>query len=171
METRVVSLVVAAMVLPGAVWATEMPARTKTPAFDSDHWSFRSFERPSPPAVRQGAWVRNPIDQFILARLEREGIAPSPEADRVTLLRRLTLDLIGLPPTPAEVEGFVHDLSPYAYPRVVNRLLASRHFGERWGRHWLDLARYADSDGFEKDSIRPHAWRYRQWVIEAFNRD
>ena len=155
----------------GAVWAKGVKVRPTASAVESDHWSFRPFERPPVLSVRQRAWERNPIDRFILARLEREGIAPSPEADRATLLRRLNLDLIGLPPTPAEVEDFVNDPSPYANERVVNRLLASPHFGERWARHWLDLARYADSDGFEKDQVRPHAWRYRQWVIEVFNRD
>ena len=95
------------------------------------------------------AWVRNPIDAFILARLEREGIEPSPEADRVTLLRRLSFDLTGLPPTPEEVEAFLADNRPDAYERAVDRLLASPHYGERWARHWLDLAHYADSDGYE----------------------
>ena len=137
----------------------------------SDHWSFQPIVRHDPPAVRNAAWVRNPIDNFILARLEAEDIAPNPEANRVTLIRRLSLDLVGLPPTPAEVDEFVNDESPYAYERVVTRLLASPHFGERWGRYWLDLARYADSDGFEKDTERPHAWRYREWVINALNRD
>ncbi len=116
--------------------------------------------------------MRRPIDNFVLAKLEGlRAKRPSPEADRPTQIRRLNLDLLGLPPTPAEVAAFVADPSPDAYERLVDRLLASPHFGERWGRHWLDLARYADSDGYEKDSPRPHAWRYRQWVIAAINRD
>jgi hypothetical protein len=121
--------------------------------------------------VKNRAWVRNPIDAFILARLEKEDIKPSPEADRRTLIRRLSLDLLGLLPTPAEVQAFVNDTRPDAYERLVDRLLASLHFGERWGRHWLDLARYADSDGYEKDLPRPYAYVYRDWVIDAFNKD
>ena len=135
------------------------------------HWSFRKIERPEPPAVRDRAWVRNPIDQFVLAKLGSEGIVPSPEAGKITLIRRVSLDLTGLLPTPGEVDAFVHDNRPDAYDRVVDRLLASPHYGEKWGRYWLDLARYADSDGYEKDRARPWAWRYRQWVIDALNRD
>lgn len=115
--------------------------------------------------------IQNPIDAFILARLDREGIAPAPEADRFTLRRRLSLDLTGLPPTLDEVQRFVEDTRPDAYAEVVDRLLASQQFGERWGRHWLDLARYADSDGYENDSARPHAWRFRDWVVQSINRD
>jgi hypothetical protein len=136
-----------------------------------DHWSFQPCVRPGEPALRNWAWVRNSIDMFILARLEAEGVAPAPEADRATLLRRLSLDLIGLPPSPKELDAFLNDTDDDAYDKVVDRLLASPHFGERWGRHWLDLARYADSDGYEKDRPRPHAWRYRNWVIDAVNRD
>ena len=111
------------------------------------------------------------MDAFVLARLEARGFMPSPEADRYTLIRRLYLDLLGLPPQPAEVDAFVQDTSPQAYDRLVSRLLQSPHFGERWGRHWLDMARYADSDGYEKDRARPNAWRWRDWVIDAINRD
>ncbi|MFN0166695.1 MAG: PSD1 and planctomycete cytochrome C domain-containing protein [Bryobacteraceae bacterium] len=135
------------------------------------HWSFQPIARPKPPATQNETWPRNPIDQFILARLEQEGIEPSAEADKRTLIRRVSLDLTGLLPSPEEVEAFLRDNRPDAYERLVNRLLDSRHFGEKWARQWLDLARYADSDGYEKDYIRPHAWRYRQWVIEALNRD
>ncbi len=138
---------------------------------EREHWAFRQIRAPLPPAVRNNARLRNPIDSFILSRLEDEGLEPSPEADRATLLRRLYLDLLGLPPTPADLELFRNDWRPGAYRRLVNRVLASPHFGERWARHWLDLARYADSDGFEKDRPRPHAWRYREWVIDAYNRD
>jgi hypothetical protein len=113
----------------------------------------------------------HPIDAFVRARLKAAKLKPSPEADRHTLIRRLSLDLLGLPPSPDEVETFVKDTTPGAYERLVDRLLASSHFGERWGRHWLDLARYADSDGYEKDGPRPHAWLYRDWVIDAVNRD
>jgi len=136
-----------------------------------DHWSFRPMAKPDPPTVGNAAWVRNPIDAFILARLERERVAPSPEADPVTLVRRLSLDLLGLPPQPTEVAEFLDDESPDAYRRLVDRLLASPHFGERWGRHWLDLAHYADSDGYLGDGFRNYAWLYRDWVIDAVNRD
>ncbi len=135
-----------------------------------EHWSFVSPERSAVPQVKGKEWVRTPIDAFVLARLERETFPPSPAADRVTLLRRLSLDLIGLPPTPEEIDAFVADKSADAYEKQVERLLASPHYGERWGRHWLDAARYADSDGFEKDKPR-EAWFYRDWVINAFNRD
>jgi hypothetical protein len=139
--------------------------------FAAGHWSFERIGKPEPPAVSNSAWTRNPIDAFVLARLEKEEIRPSPEADKATLLRRLSLDLTGLPPAARELTDFLADSSPGAYERAVERLLASPHFGEKWGRHWLDLARYADSDGYESDLPRPHAWRYRQWVIDALNRD
>ncbi len=137
----------------------------------SEHWSFQTIQRPRVPQVQRSDWVRNPIDAFVLRRLEQEGIEPSAEADQTTLNRRLSLDLLGLPPTPTPGSESENGFGPYAYEGRVNRLLASPHFGERWGRKWLDLARYADSDGFEKDNIRLHAWRYRDWVINAFNRD
>ena len=132
------------------------------------HWSFQPIERPAPPQVRDVAWVRNPIDNFVLARLEQEGIEPSPEAGRTTLIRRVTLDLIGLTPAMEELDAFVEDTRPDAYERLVDRLLASPHYGERWGRHWLDLARYADSNGYNIDAPR-EIWMYRDWVIRALN--
>jgi hypothetical protein len=137
----------------------------------SDHWSFTPPRRPEVPGVTDHGWCRNPIDRFILARLERDGIHPSPEADRATLLRRLSLDLLGLPPTPEEVDAFLSDSRPDAYDRLVDRLISSPRFGERWARPWLDLVRYADSDGYEDDRYRPDAWRYRDWVIDAGNQD
>jgi hypothetical protein len=146
-------------------------AGAEWPALTQTHWSFRKITRPPVPAVRDAKWPRNPIDNFILARLDSEKIAPSPEAGRATLLRRVTLDLTGLPPTAAEVDDFLRDTRPDAYERAVDRLLASPHYGEKWARYWLDLARYADSDGYEKDRGRPWAWRYREWVIQALNRD
>jgi len=152
----------------GADWGA---VTTSKAASAATHWSFRKIERPALPAVKNAAWARNPIDRFILARLEKEGIAPSAEADRATLFRRANLDLTGLPPTPQEVDEFLRDTRPDAYERAVDRLLASPHFGEKWARYWLDLARYADSDGYEKDRSRPWAWRYREWVIQALNRD
>jgi Protein of unknown function (DUF1549)/Protein of unknown function (DUF1553) len=137
---------------------------------DVQHWAFKASTRPTLPAVTNQRWIRNPIDNFILARLDKERLAPSPEADKPTLLRRLSLDLIGLPPTIAEIDAFLADTSPEAYGRQIERLLNSPHYGERWARVWLDAARYADSDGFEKDKPR-FIWKYRDWVIDAFNRD
>lgn len=134
------------------------------------HWSFVAPGSPIVPDVEKADWPRNPIDRFILERLEREGIGPSGEADRPTLLRRVSLDLTGLPPSPAEVHAFLGDVRPDAYERVVDRLLASPRFGERWGRLWLDQARYADSNGFNIDAPRS-IWKYRDWVIAALNRD
>ena len=134
------------------------------------HWSFTAPQRPPLPDVKDATWVRNPIDAFIVAKLESEGLKPSPEADRATLLRRVSLDLVGLPPTVEELNAFLADHSADAYEKQVDRLLASPHYGERWGRHWLDAARYADSDGFEKDKPRL-TWFYRDYVINAFNRD
>src|SRR5204863_6909386 len=114
---------------------------------------------------------RTPVDAFILARLATEGLTPAPEADRRTLIRRITFDLTGLPPTPAEVDDFLKDTSPDAYEKLVERLLASPHYGEKWGRHWLDVVRYAETEGFEYDRLRPGAWRYRDYVIASFNAD
>jgi hypothetical protein len=134
------------------------------------HWAFVPPRQPPLPKVKQTNWPRNPIDHFILARLEAEGLKPSPQADRYTLARRLYLDLIGLPPTPEEAEAFVKDESADAYEKLVDRLLASPHYGERWARRWLDLARYADTNGYEKD--RPRSiWPYRDWVLNALNAD
>src|SRR5215471_13659940 len=141
------------------------------PVRGATHWSFQKIRRPAVPVVRNRAWPRNSVDNFILAKLESGGIAPSPEAGKATLLRRLSLDLTGLPPTPEEQRAFLEDTRPDAYERQVDRLLDSLHYGEKWARYWLDLARYADSDGYEKDRARPWAWRYRQWVIDAINRD
>jgi len=134
------------------------------------HWSYIKPVHPDLPPVKDAAWVRNPIDNFILARLEKEGLKPSPEASKSTLLRRVYLDLTGLPPTPKEIDAFLKDTRPDAYERVVDALLASPHYGEKWARLWLDLARYADSNGYEKDRRRT-AWEYRDWVIRALNAD
>src|SRR5207302_5256640 len=130
------------------------------------HWAFQPLRDAAPPVVKDPSWCRSPIDNFILARLEREGIAPSPEADRATLLRRVSLDLTGLLPSPEEVDAFTKDSAPNAYEKAVDRLLASPHYGERWGRHWLDQARYADSNGYSIDNARV-MWPYRDWVIAA----
>jgi len=140
---------------------------------DLEHWSYVKLSRPAPPAVARASsspWPRNDIDHFVLARLEREHLRPSPEAAKATLLRRVTLDLTGLPPSPADLDAFLADPAPDAYDKVVERLLGSPHYGERWARPWLDLARYADTNGYEKDNRRS-IWKYRDWVIDAFNRD
>ena len=139
---------------PLALIAVLLPATLLARPSDRDHWSFQPIQDPVPPAVGEVSWCRNPIDRFILARLDEEGLTPSSPADRLTLLRRVTLDLTGVPPTPAEIERFLADESPNAYERVVERLLASPAYGERWGRHWLDLARYADSHGYTVDGER-----------------
>ena len=134
-------------------------------------WSWKPLVVPQPPQVRDAAWCRSPLDRFVLAKLEAKGIAPAPEADRVALIRRATFDLTGLPPTPQEVADFIADTRPDAYERVLDRLLASPRYGEKWGRFWLDLVRYADTNGFERDSDKPAAWRYRDWVVQALNDD
>ncbi|MSU50474.1 MAG: DUF1553 domain-containing protein [Opitutus sp.] len=148
-------------------------AKTEFAITDADraHWAFRPVKRIAPPAVRNTSWAKTPLDPFILAALESKGLKPSAPAGRETLIRRVTLDLTGLPPTPAEIDAFLADASPNAYETLIDRLLASPHYGERWGRHWLDLARFAESDGFEHDAVRPHAWRYRDYVVRAFNAD
>ncbi|MBL8852065.1 MAG: DUF1553 domain-containing protein [Planctomycetaceae bacterium] len=138
-------------------------------AADETHWAFQPVQRTTPPATHADDSSRNAIDRFIAGRLEHAGFAPSPEADRHTLIRRVTLDLIGLPPTPDEVAEFVNDTSPDAYERLVDRLLASPHYGEHWTRQWLDLCHYGDSDGHLTDQLRPVAWRYRDWVLHALN--
>src|SRR5262249_31075967 len=136
---------------------------------DRNWWAFRSVQRPAVPTVRETAAVRNPIDAFILSALEAKGLQPAPLASKQTLIRRVYFDLIGLPPRPEEVKAFVDDSSPDAYEKLVDRLLESEHYGERWARHWLDVARFADSDGYEYDRLRPNSWRYRDYVIHAFN--
>jgi len=136
-----------------------------------NHWSFRLLKKPAPPQVAHADRVANPIDAFVLAKLEAKGFEMSPEADRRTLIRRLTYDLIGLPPTPAEVEAFANDPSPKAYENLVERLLGSPQYGEHWGRQWLDVVRYAETNSFERDNPKPYVWRYRDYVIRAFNDD
>jgi Protein of unknown function (DUF1553)/Protein of unknown function (DUF1549)/Planctomycete cytochrome C len=136
-----------------------------------DHWAFVAPKPQALPAVKLGEWPRQPLDRFVLARLEKEGLSPSAEADKSALLRRVSLDLTGLPPTPEEQASFLADSSPNAYGKQVDRLLTSPHYGERWASMWLDLARYADTKGYEKDMERPGVWPYRDWVIDAFNRN
>ena len=135
------------------------------------HWAFRPLRSPPPPAVNNTAWLRTPVDAFILSQLEKKGIQPAPPAGRETLLRRVCLDLIGLPPTPEERKAFLQDKSPQAYEKLVEDLLSRPQYGERWARHWLDVVRYAESNGYERDGVKPHAWRYRDYVIDSFNKD
>ena len=154
----------------GAEWP-DSAARPEITDAGQSHWAFKQPERPQVPGIESQQTVANPVDGFILAKLESEGAEPSPQADKNTLVRRIYFDLTGLPPSPAEVDAFVDSDDPKVYEKTVDQLLASPHFGERWALPWLDLARYADSDGYERDPHRPHAWRWRQWVIEAINRD
>jgi mono/diheme cytochrome c family protein len=137
----------------------------------AEHWAFVKPKRPPLPSVKDPTWPRNGVDFFVLSQLEKHGLKPMPEADRSTLLRRVSLDLRGLPPTPGEVDEFLKDPSPNAYEKMVERFLDDTAYGERWARMWLDLARYADSAGYGSDPLRPHIWRYRDWVIDAFNRN
>jgi mono/diheme cytochrome c family protein len=138
---------------------------------DRNHWAFQPVHRPALPRVEHRNWLANPIDTFILAGLEARGLQPNPPASRRALIRRIYYDLLGIPPTPAEVEAFVTDLSPDAYPRLVDRLLASPGYGEKWGRHWLDLVRFAETNSYERDDPKPLAWRYRDHVLRSFNLD
>src|SRR5262249_48195330 len=169
----------AAWVKIGAPWP-EPAAATRTgptptgtvfTAEQKAFWAFQPVRDPPVPCVNDAAWPRSPLDCFILAKLEANGLRPAPPVDRRTLLRRVTFDLTGLPPTPEEVEAFLADDSPDAFAKVVDRLLASPAYGERWGRHWLDVARYADSNGLDENTAFANAWRYRDYVIAAFNHD
>ncbi len=152
----------------GASWP-EGPATARAPKLN--HWSLIPPQRHEAPAVSRPEWRENTIDAFVLAKLERAGLSPSASADHATLIRRMTYDVTGLPPTPEEVAAFVNDASPQAVRRLVDRLLDSPRYGERWARHWLDVARFCESQGFERDKIKPHAWRYRDYVIESLNED
>ena len=151
----------------GANW----PDGVDHPSAGLTHWSFIAPVRPLAPAVNDSVWVRNPIDNFVLDGLTKAGLKPSPEADRYTLVRRLYLDLIGIPPTPAQVHQFVADTAPDAYERLVDGLMSNPHYGEKWARQWLDLARYADSAGYGSDPLRYTTWRWRDWVIDALNQN
>jgi hypothetical protein len=151
--------------------AVAAPSRGAAPKRGRDFWAFKTPVDPAVPAVADAAWPRSPLDHFILAKLEGAGLKPAPEADKRTLIRRATFDLTGLPPTPGEVEAFLADAAPGAFATVVDRLLASSRYGERWGRHWLDLARYADSNGLDENTAYGNAWRYRDYVISAMNAD
>ena len=157
---------------PGAQAAVATPATS--PSFSPEQksfWAFQPVKKVTPPPAPDVAWVHNEIDRFISAKLAEKGLKPAPRADKLTLLRRATYDLTGLPPTVQEIQDFVADKSPKAFEKVIDRLLASPRYGERWGRHWLDVARYADSTGNDEDHRYPYAWRYRDYVIDVFNSD
>ncbi len=162
---------------PGAVQAIaseNWPKNSSVRPFTNEEkvfWSYQPVEAVTPPAVKAGSWVKSPIDRFVLARLEEKHLKPAPAADKLTLLRRATFDLTGLPPTETEIRDFLADSTPDAFKKVVERLLGSPRYGERWGRHWLDVARYADSTGNDEDHRYPYAWKYRDYVIESFNND
>jgi mono/diheme cytochrome c family protein len=157
----------------GAVWPKGLTliAVKPAPRVGPDWWSLRKLTRPTVPEVKDKSWIHSPIDAFVLAKLEARGLRPSPAADRRTLIRRVTFDLHGLPPTPAAVEAFLNDASPNAYERLLDGLLDSPHYGERWGRHWLDVVHFGDTHGYDKDKRRDHAWPYRDYVIRSLNQD
>ncbi len=170
---RLAALLSAILVFHLAAEETIAPLGTYT-AIERRHWAFQKRATPDIPTFTDPAdneWIKNPVDAFVLARLKKAGLSPAPEADRRTLIRRATFTLIGLPPTPEEIEAFVKDTAPNAWEKVVDRLLASPHYGERWGQHWLDVVRFAESDGFEYDTHRNGAWRFRDYAIQSFNED
>jgi uncharacterized protein DUF1553/uncharacterized protein DUF1549 len=159
------SLVAAAALLAAAAAQAEFTPTQKS------HWAWKKPARPPVPKVKKLSWVRSPVDAFILVKLEQRGLQPAPAATREELIRRLAFDLTGLPPTPEEIDSFLADASPNAYEKIVDHYLASPAYGERWARHWLDLARYADTNGYEHDEVRPDAWRYRDYVVRSLNAD
>lgn len=173
MSFRSIMVVASIVLLCGtSTWSNEkLETEAAITDNDRDHWSFRALERPGLPMIRANDWVRNSIDDFVLEKLDAKQITPQAEADRVTLIRRLYFDLLGLPPSLDAVDAFVADRRPDAYEHLVEQLLTSHHYGEHWAQHWLDLARFAETDGFEHDKVREDAWKYRDWVIDALNAD
>ena len=153
----------------GAVWPTSLADGLNE--LQPKHWAFQTPKRPIPPLIQNKLWPNNAIDNFVLSKLEKEGIDPSPRAKKSMLIRRLSFDLLGIPPSAEEVRQFLQNNSQDSYIQLVDKLIASDAFGEHWGRFWLDKARYADSDGYEKDNVRPTAWVWRDWVIDAINKD
>jgi hypothetical protein len=154
-----------------AVWTLAASPSWAEVKATADHWAFQPLQRPPLPTVRKGDWIRNPIDGFVLARLEAAGLEPAEPAPQRQLARRAHLDLLGLPPEPDDLDTFVVDSTENAYEKLIDKLLANPHYGERWGRHWLDLVRYADTNGYEVDGVKPFVWRYRDYVIRALNTD
>src|SRR5262245_49675889 len=157
----------------GAPWTGRLEGQSLRPRGGPDWWSLQPLKYPGvpPTAGIPEAWQRSPIDRFIYAKLAEKGLQPSPPADKHSFIRRAAFDLLGLPPTPQEIDAFVEDSSPDAYERLIDRLLSSPHYGERWGRHWLDVVRFGESHGFEQNHLRERAWPYRDYVIRAFNED
>ncbi len=155
----------------GAGSADTAPVEVKPKGADPNYWAYKPVKDSPVPAVKNPGWAKTPVDAFVLSKLDAKGLAPNGPADRVALARRATYDLTGLPPTPAEVDAFAADKSANAFEKLVDRLLASPHYGEKWGRHWLDLVRYAETNGYERDGAKPHAWRFRDYVIDSFNKD
>src|SRR5579871_2942724 len=169
---RLAAKLAIALIILGAATVALYPAETVqfTPAQKS-FWTLQPVARPGMPPIKSLNWIRTPIDAYILSKLEEQNLKPNPPADKVTLLRRATVDITGLQPTQDEIAAFVNDKAPDAWSKVVERLLASPAYGERWGRHWLDVVRYADSNGYKADETRPNMWRYRDYVIQSFNND
>src|SRR5579871_5406100 len=168
-----ISVLIGAALWAGTAELPVAPLGTYKP-LERKYWAFQPRKDVAPPAFTNAAdkaWIRTPIDAFILDGLKKAGLKPAPQADRATLIRRISYDLTGLPPTPEEIDAFVRDKSPNAWAKVVDRLLESPHYGEQWGRHWLDVVRFAESDGYEYDMHRPDAWRYRDYVVQSFNDD
>lgn len=163
-------IVAGCLLVANCVWAAKSGAEDYS-ELERSYWAFQPLSSPTAPMVNRSDWVRNPIDAFILRGLEGQGIEPTPEADRRSLIRRASLDLTGMPPSVGEIDRYVNDSDPDAYENLIDRLLESPRYGERYARHWLDLVRYADSDGYKSDVLRPNAWRYRDYVIESFNSD
>ncbi|MDA1315694.1 MAG: DUF1549 and DUF1553 domain-containing protein [Acidobacteria bacterium] len=170
MVPRRVASLLTGLLVAGAAFSAPLVGDPFTPQ-QRGYWAFQEIERPEVPTAKSRGWVRNAVDEFVARKLEAKKIAPGERADKVTLIRRAYFDLVGIPPTPEQVAAFDEDNDPDAFSRVVDDLLASPQYGERWGRHWLDLARYAESEGFKADETRPNAWRYRDYVIQAFNDD
>ena len=170
---RIHALIVIVLALPSLARAGDDLSAydAKITAEDRAHWAFQPVKRPELPPVKNLSWCRTPVDRFILAKLEEKGWKPSSLSEDLALLRRVTFDLIGLPPTPEEQAAFLRDPSAEGLDRVIDALLARPQYGERWARHWLDLARFAESNGYERDAAKPVAWKYRDWVIRAFNSD
>src|SRR5579872_2131728 len=155
----------------GSVALPRSPGGRRVTAQDRNWWSYQPLRKVVVPEIAEASWCRNPIDNFVRGKLDAQGLAPAPEADKATLIRRVYFDVIGLPPTAEDVACFVNDSAPNAYEKIVDSLLDSPLYGEKWARHWLDLVRYAESDGFKLDAFRAEAWRYRDYVIRSFNQD
>ncbi len=158
---------------PGSDPSTPLRKRSSQEFTDEDRawWAIQPFSDVALPTLPNQSWARNEIDLYILQEMQAQGLQPAPEADRVTLIRRLYFDLLGLPPRPEEIRAFVESTDPYAWEKLVDELLSRPQYGERWARHWLDLVRYADSDGYRIDHYRPSAWRYRDYVVDSLNAD